>query len=64
MDEREIDCRKCIHYYVTWDKKFPYGCRAIQFKSAKSPSFEVYAASGQVCLRFQAKTTATKGSKA
>jgi len=63
MNERDIDCRKCRHYYITWDKKFPYGCRAIQFKSAKSPSFEVYAASGQACLRFHDKTMGAKGDK-
>ena len=61
MDIRDIDCRKCRHYYITWDKKFPYGCKAIGFKSAKSPSLEVYAASGQVCLQFEDKTAGSVG---
>jgi hypothetical protein len=56
MDSKDIDCRKCRHYYITWDKKFPYGCKAIQFKSARPPSLEVFAASGISCLRFEEKT--------
>ena len=54
-DSRDIDCRKCRHYYITWDKNFPYGCRAMQFKSAQMPILEVFAASGIACLRFEEK---------
>ena len=61
MDIRDIDCRRCRHYYITWDKKFPYGCKAIQFKSTKSPSLEVFAASGVACLRFEKKTPDAPG---
>ncbi|MCX5812556.1 MAG: uracil-DNA glycosylase [Proteobacteria bacterium] len=56
MDSKDIDCKKCRHYYITWDRKFPYGCKAIQFKSAMAPSLEVFAASGIACLRFEEKT--------
>ncbi len=55
MDSKGIDCKNCIHYYITWDRKFPYGCKAIQFKSARLPSLEVLAASGIACLRFEEK---------
>jgi len=63
MDAKEIDCRKCRHYYITWDKGFPYGCKALGFKSAKAPSFEVFAASGMVCLRFETKRSGPGGDK-
>jgi hypothetical protein len=33
-----IDCHKCTHYYVTWDKAMPHGCRAMGFKSRRFPS--------------------------
>jgi hypothetical protein len=55
MDE-QIQCRKCKHLYVTWDSKFPHGCKAMGFKSAKMPSAEVFAASGMGCKFFKEKT--------
>jgi hypothetical protein len=50
-----IDCHKCRHYYVTWEKEHPHGCRAIGFKSIRLPSIEVKASSGKDCLYFQLK---------
>lgn len=53
---RKIDCFKCRHFYITWDKSFPYGCMAIGFKAKNMPSEEVYAASGEECLSCEKKT--------
>lgn len=50
-----INCRKCVHFYVTWDQKFPYGCRAMGFKTAVMPSVRVFQNSGTDCLQFQEK---------
>ncbi len=36
-----IDCRKCRYYFVTWNKQFPHGCRAMGFKSWRYPIDEV-----------------------
>ena len=48
-----VDCHKCIHYYVTWDPKFPHGCRAMDFKSRRYPINEVRdIMSGENCLLF------------
>lgn len=55
METKGVDCRKCRHYYITWDKKFPYGCRAMGFKSGHTPSLDVVNASGTVCMRFEEK---------
>ena len=55
IGDTHLDCRKCSHFYVTWDKKFPYGCKAAAFKSARLPSVEVLAASGTACLSFERK---------
>jgi len=52
-DEQKIDCRRCSFFYVTWDKKFPFGCKAMGFKSPVLPSLEVRRASGTGCLRFE-----------
>lgn len=55
MDKNKVNCYKCKFYYVTWDSQFPKGCKAFQFKGRTMPSVEVKRASGQECLRFQAK---------
>jgi hypothetical protein len=52
---RLVYCRNCRHYYVTWDKSFPHGCRAIGFKSRSSPAMAVREASGMDCQLFQVK---------
>jgi hypothetical protein len=49
------DCWKCLHHYITHDPRFPYACRAMQFKSRKLPCLEVLEASGEPCLMFQRK---------
>ncbi|RLC29338.1 MAG: uracil-DNA glycosylase [Deltaproteobacteria bacterium] len=36
-----VDCRKCEHYYVSWDKNFPHGCRSMGFKSRQLPAVAV-----------------------
>ena len=50
-----IDCHKCKHYYVTWDKEFPHGCKAMGFKSAQLPAIEVRVNSNRNCLLIQKK---------
>jgi hypothetical protein len=50
-----IDCHKCRHYVVTWDKAFPHGCRGIGFKSRHLPNVAVRMNSGKDCLLFQEK---------
>ncbi len=52
-------CLDCRHYYVTWDKEFPYGCKAMGFKSRTAPCLVTKDASGLACLSFAAK--AAKG---
>ena len=42
-------CKGCKFYYITWDKKFPYGCKSLGFKSKKNPSDEVLSSSGMEC---------------
>lgn len=54
-DTHLISCRNCRHYYITWDKNFPYGCRALNFKSKSMPAAAVRAASGIPCLSFARK---------
>ena len=50
-----IDCHKCKHYHITWDRQFPYGCKAMKFKSSSLPSLEALASSGFPCQFFERK---------
>jgi hypothetical protein len=44
-----------MHFYVTWDKECPRGCKAMGFKCKELPSEMVYKASGVQCLKFEKK---------
>ncbi|MDP2143767.1 MAG: hypothetical protein Q8J80_06495 [Gallionella sp.] len=46
------NCHRCQHYHITWDASFPYGCRAMDFKSRRKPQLDVLESSGSPCLRF------------
>jgi len=53
--DEKIDCRRCKHFYITWDKNFPHGCKAMGFKSKSIPSIAVDEASGISCQQYLAK---------
>jgi len=55
MKEKKINCFDCISFYITWDEKFPRGCKAMGFKSREMPSAVVYKSSGSECLKFRKK---------
>ncbi|AOZ93173.1 uracil-DNA glycosylase [Paenibacillus crassostreae] len=54
-ENQRINCMKCQHFYVTWDRQFPKGCRAYEFKTAIMPSHAVFASSGKACMSFEQK---------
>ena len=47
-----INCFFCEHFFITYERKYPYGCRAIGFKSARMPSVDVYSNSEMDCALF------------
>ncbi|MFQ5737124.1 MAG: uracil-DNA glycosylase [Thermodesulfobacteriota bacterium] len=51
----KINCFHCAHYHVTWDPKFPRGCRALRFKGHEMPSAVVLRSSGMECQMFTPK---------
>jgi len=53
--DKPAGCNDCIHYYITHDANFRYGCRALDFKSQRQPILDVIEASGQQCHYFQKK---------
>ena len=55
MEIQKPLCSRCIHLYTTWDKNFPYGCKAMGIKSATSLADVVKNASGHDCLAYERK---------
>jgi hypothetical protein len=54
-----IVCRRCRHFFITWEKGSPYGCRAMGFKSRIMPSRAVQRATpGMTCQFFSKKPEA------
>ena len=52
---RAIDCFSCRFFFITYEQRFPYGCRAARFKSSRMPSREMFANSGMDCQFFAGK---------
>ncbi len=52
---KRINCRRCEHYFVTWEAAKPNGCRAYGFKSQQIPSLVVFQSSGTDCSLFKEK---------
>ncbi|MFZ7125717.1 MAG: hypothetical protein ACOWWM_06125 [Desulfobacterales bacterium] len=54
-----VNCRHCRHYHVTWDPRWPHGCRAMGFKSHMLPHQTVLKSTpGIECLLFQPRNPA------
>ena len=54
------DCMNCRHFFVTWEKTHPRGCRAYGFKSRQMPSMVVLSQSGTPCLSFDQKPPSSR----
>jgi len=50
-----INCFACRHFFITYTPRFPYGCRAVGFKSRFLPAQEMYRNSGLLCQLFEEK---------
>jgi hypothetical protein len=56
MDKpKHQDCLQCAYYFITYDVSFPYGCRAMNFKSKQLPCKEVFEASKAHCMMYVKK---------
>jgi len=53
---KKINCRRCVHYFVTWEAQKPHGCKAYGFKSPQIPSMVVFKSSGVECNLFREKS--------
>lgn len=58
---KQVNCRKCKYFYVTWDQNNPYGCKYFGFKTKTLPSVYVYKSSGEPCKAFLDKNPSSGG---
>ena len=47
-----VNCLQCHHFYITWDMKFPRGCKKFNIKTRELPSNSVLASTGMDCPFF------------
>ena len=48
-------CKNCSRFYITYQKKYPYGCKGFGIISKNLPYFEVKKISGTNCAMFSKK---------
>ena len=49
------DCRRCLHFSITWIPRLPYQCNLLGFRSRMIPCVEVIRADGESCRGFSPK---------
>ena len=47
---------QCKHFYVTWDAKFPRGCRLFAIKSRQLPMIDIMRIDGHACRGYEPKS--------
>ena len=52
---KQNNCSICMHFYVTYKKSFPYGCKAFGIISKNNPYSEIKKVSGTNCALFSKK---------
>jgi hypothetical protein len=50
-----MNCKECQFFYITWDKRFPYGSKLYEIKSKTTPDAQVLANTNIACLGFKPK---------
>ncbi|AOT69897.1 uracil-DNA glycosylase [Geosporobacter ferrireducens] len=60
MRQEKVYCKRCKHFYVTWDVNFPNGCKLFGAKSRQLPSLIVYQSTGKKCEYFSERAYKAK----
>ena len=59
----QITCHGCQHFFITHDRRRPWGCRNFGFKGKNLPAQIVYEATGMQCAYYTANLSTTAKSK-
>jgi hypothetical protein len=54
-DQKLPNCRKCVHFKISWDPALPNSCTVFSIKSRFMPSLEVFRSAGENCPSFRQK---------
>jgi hypothetical protein len=46
---------QCNYYWVTWDPRYPRGCKLFGFRGTAMPSIMVYKATGAKCQNYSSR---------
>jgi len=55
LNDIRRNCFKCSFFYITWDAKYPHGCKAMRIKTKQLPSIMVFQSSGNPCEFYKEK---------
>jgi len=55
VEEKQPNCLKCRHYFITWDPYAPRGCKIFGFKSERLPCQIIQKETGNPCFSFEEK---------
>ena len=55
IDPHAQTCKGCVHLFLTYDPRMPYGCRAMGFKSRRYPYHEVQTLTQMPCQMRRAR---------
>ncbi|MCH2208596.1 MAG: hypothetical protein MK132_22380 [Lentisphaerales bacterium] len=53
MPNKAPNCLKCKHFFVTYDKRSPRGCKLFGMKNKGLPSQAVFNSTGSHCPAFE-----------
>jgi len=56
-----LSCKGCIHFFITYDAKRPWGCHKFGFKGKILPALTVYQSTGMQCAYFEQKPSFGQG---
>lgn len=60
---KRANCLQCVHYFNTWDKNSPRGCKVYGMKTMTMPSIIVRNESGMECQSYKQKDHFKKNKK-
>jgi hypothetical protein len=55
MNDKSKNCFQCKHFFITWDKNFPRGCKVYDVKSRDLPCMIVAASTKEGCVAYELK---------
>lgn len=55
MEQNKPNCYKCSYFYITYDTRFPHGCKAYGVQSKYLPSSVIIRTTGIGCISFKEK---------